>query len=75
MEWRLTVEDRPHWSICCADRFSRAGGVTRVQLAEYPNQIAVMTGPEGEGPAATLIRAVRLVVVAQALRTSEGKGA
>lgn len=51
MEWRLTVDDRPHWSICCADRFSRVGGVTRVQLASNPTVIAVLVGAEGEGDA------------------------
>jgi hypothetical protein len=51
VEWRLTVDDRPHWSICCADRFSRVGGVTRVQLASNPSVIAVLIGKEGEGRA------------------------
>jgi hypothetical protein len=66
VEWRLTVDDRPHWSICCADRFSRVGGVTRVQLAASPHQIAVL--PEAEvqrWPARSVIEMVRVASTAQ----------
>lgn len=37
-----TVEYLPHWSICANDRFSRIGGVTRVQLASHPEAIFLL---------------------------------
>jgi hypothetical protein len=66
VEFRLTVDERPHWSICCADRFSRIGGVTRVQLAEFPHQIAVLTEPDVQRmPARAVIEIVSIAVMAR----------
>lgn len=66
MEWRPTVEERPNWSICCADRFSQVAGVTRVQLAEHPDEIAVLTKADAEGLGMVdVIDAVRLIAITQ----------
>lgn len=51
LEIKPTVEDRPHWSICTSNRFSRAAGVTRVQLLRWPRSVFLLTGKDGEGTA------------------------
>lgn len=54
LEIKPTVEDRPHWSICTSNRFSRAAGVTRVQLLRWPRSVFLLTGKDGEGTAIEL---------------------
>lgn len=54
-----TVKFRPNWSICCADRFSRIGDVTQVQLAAYPDVIFLLQGTEAEGHPAKVLARVR----------------
>lgn len=54
-----TIELRPNWSICCADRFSQIGGVTQVQLAACPDVIFLLQGTEAEGHPATVMARVR----------------
>jgi hypothetical protein len=54
-----TVKFAPFWTVCSADRFSRIGDVTRVQLASHPDVIFLLRGEEADGHPGTVMARVR----------------
>jgi hypothetical protein len=67
-----TVEYIPHWSICSNDRFSRVGGVTRVQLASHPDIILLLDADEARGHPSDVVQRVRHRLYAAGSDPSEG---